>query len=521
MLRRLTRPRVLVPLLVLAAVAGGAGLLYIRQAGAATPQYRFASATVGTVTQTVPISGNLAPVDDSLVDFTVSGRVTAVDVSVGQNVTAGQTLATIDSSNLQAALTQAQAALASAQAKLAQDQAGPTATSLAQSQAQVNSATQQLAAAKTSLRDTQNLNAEAVSQAQAEVTSTQATAQSDQQTVAADQNQLNADNCSSNSSTTACQQDQQKYNTDYATWQKDLGAYNSAVTNLSSTQAKATQSDDQAQAQVNSAQVQLTNAQNALAALQQPVSGTQLQIDQSQVTVDQVNVQTAQSNLNAATLTAPAAGVVSQVNLTVGQAVSGAGASSSSSSGSATHQIEILTPGLFAVTGSVGDAQINQIAVGQRASVTPAGSTEAITGKVTAVGLVATISSGVATFPVTVTLDGNNPALHSGESASVRIIVNQVVGVLTVPSSAVHNLGGNSIVNVLAGGVLTPRPVQIGASDAQRTQILSGLSDGDQIIIATITRTVPTTGNNGGGFFLGGGGGGRGGGGGGRFGGGG
>jgi hypothetical protein len=153
----------------------------------------------------------------------------------------------------------------------------------------------------------------------------------------------------------------------------------------------------------------------------------------------------------------------------------------------------------------VTDAQVGQVAVGQRARVLPAGSTEAVTGKVTAISPVATVTSGVATFSVTVTLDGSQPALHAGSSASISVIVNQVVQVLTVPTSAVR--GGTSV-QVLVNGVPETRNVTVGAADALRTQILSGVSSGDQVVIATVTGTVPTTTTNGagaaGGIFGGG-----------------
>jgi hypothetical protein len=56
------------------------------------------------------------------------------------------------------------------------------------------------------------------------------------------------------------------------------------------------------------------------------------------------------------------------------------------------------------------------------------------------------------------------------------------------------------------------RTVTVGASDALRTQILSGVNSGDQVVIATVTGTVPTTPNAGGagGLFGGGGAGGGG-----------
>jgi hypothetical protein len=169
--------------------------------------------------------------------------------------------------------------------------------------------------------------------------------------------------------------------------------------------------------------------------------------------------------------------------------------------------VVILTPGAFQVTGTVSDAQVGQVAVGQRARVITAGSTEAVTGQVTGVSQQATVTSGVASFAVTVTLGGSNPSLRGGTSASINVIVNQVIQVLTVPTSAVRSSGGASTVQVLSSGQPQARPVTVGASDALRTEILSGLREGDQIVIASVTGTVPTTTTRGGGLFGGGGGG--------------
>ena len=114
--------------------------------------------------------------------------------------------------------------------------------------------------------------------------------------------------------------------------------------------------------------------------------------------------------------------------------------------------MSLITPGSYAVTGSVSDAQIGQVAEGQVARVTPAGSTQALSGTVSAVATVATVTSGVATFGVTVTIDGDNPSLHAGVSASVSIIVNQASQVLTIPVAAVRTTGTASSVQVLVNG---------------------------------------------------------------------
>src|SRR5579864_7920185 len=59
------------------------------------------TASTGTIKQTVSASGTLEPAAQADLSFAVSGQVTAVGVAVGQKVTAGQTLATVDTSALQ------------------------------------------------------------------------------------------------------------------------------------------------------------------------------------------------------------------------------------------------------------------------------------------------------------------------------------------------------------------------------------------------------------------------------------
>jgi multidrug efflux pump subunit AcrA (membrane-fusion protein) len=519
---RLLRRRYVIPTALVVTLLATGGFVYARRT-TDTVQYRTAAATLGTVTQTISLSGNLTPSNTTALDFGGSGKVTAVNVQPGAQVTAGEVLATLDTTSEQATLQQAQATLASAQAKLAQDQAGATAAQVSSAQSSVSSAQVSLTNAVTSENDTRAVNAQSIVQAQAAMASAQNSVNADQNVVSADQSKLQSDqqqqqtDCNADPSGSACSadngtvsSDRQKLAGDQQTLAKDQGSLSNAQTALQATQVKAQQSDDQAAAQVASAQVQVQNARNALAALSQSVTPQQVQMDQAQVSIDQVSADNAQRAVDQSTLVAPAAGVVGEVNVSAGQQVGstgGNGSSSASSSSASSHAIVLLTPGAFTVSGTVTDAQVGEIAVGQRADILPAGSTEAVTGKVTAVAPEATVSSGVATFTVTITLDGSQPALHAGSSASISVIVNQVVQVLTVPTSAVRG----STVQVLVNGAPQTRPVQVGASDALRTQILSGVNPGDPVVIATVSGTVPTTSTTGGGGIFGAGGGGGGG----------
>ena len=440
-LAQLMRHRVAVVAVAVVLAAGAVGLMYAHGSTAA-PQYRTTSATLGTIKQTLSLTGNLTPIAQSNLNFQVSGTVTAVDVSVGQAVTAGQVLATVDPATLQATVTQAQANLTADQAKQAADNSSNSSS--------IATARTTLSNDETAYTDTVNVS---------------------NQTLSADQNAINAAANGSQAQATAKTQ----YQTDVA---------------------RTRQANDQAAAKVSSDKTALANAESGNGSSSASSQANSAQ-DAATVSQAQQAVTTAQDAVNNATLTAPAAGEVAQINTAVGDAVStGSGSSAAaaaSSSASTTAQFIILTPGSFEVNSTVSDSVVSEVAIGQRAVVTAAGTTNGLAAKVSSVGVIATVTSGVATFPVTVQITGTHPSLRDGMSATVTVVINEVVGVLTVPTSAVHTNGTTSTVQVLKNGVATAVTVTVGAADSSLTQITSGLSAGDTVVIATVTSTVPTT----------------------------
>ena len=110
-MRRFVTRRFLIAYAIIAALVGTGAFMWARQ-GAAAAQYRTTTATLGTVTQSISMSGNLASAAETDLNFSSSGRVNAVNVQVGQTVSAGQTLASLDATSLHDALTTAQASLA-------------------------------------------------------------------------------------------------------------------------------------------------------------------------------------------------------------------------------------------------------------------------------------------------------------------------------------------------------------------------------------------------------------------------
>jgi membrane fusion protein, macrolide-specific efflux system len=144
---------------VVVLIAAAVGLTVWQTSGSSTPtglsvKTVTATATTGTIQQTVASSGTLEPASQANENFAVSGTVTAVDVKAGQTVTAGQVLATVDTTALSEDVSAAQAQVTAAEDKLSSDQSsGAAASSVDSDEASVTSAESSLSTAQTNLND--------------------------------------------------------------------------------------------------------------------------------------------------------------------------------------------------------------------------------------------------------------------------------------------------------------------------------------------------------------------------------
>jgi multidrug efflux pump subunit AcrA (membrane-fusion protein) len=138
---------------------------------------------------------------------------------------------------------------------------------------------------------------------------------------------------------------------------------------------------------------------------------------------------------------------------------------------------------------------VSQIQVGDQAQLTVTGTATPVFGTVSSLGIVATVSSGVATFPVTISVTGTPTGLYSGMTAQTSIIVLDRSNVLTVPSDAVHTEGTASFVYELKSGKEVEHTVEVGAIGTTLTQITSGLSSGTKVVLANLAASLPTAGS--------------------------
>jgi hypothetical protein len=89
-------------------------------------------------------------------------------------------------------------------------------------------------------------------------------------------------------------------------------------------------------------------------------------------------------------------------------------------------------------------------------------------------------------------MDKTGSHLFEGAGASVTIEIAQVSNVLTVPSSAVRTLGTLSTVSVLKNGQAVITRVNLGTVGTDRTQITSGVTAGEQVVLADLKTPLPS-----------------------------
>ncbi|TNC21638.1 efflux RND transporter periplasmic adaptor subunit [Amycolatopsis alkalitolerans] len=490
-----------------------AGAVIWATSASSSPGYRTATAGPASVTATLDTTGTIEPVQNATVSFPSGGQVASVPVAVGQQVSAGQTLAQLDTTSLQNQVASAQSTLASAQAKLAADQSGQASSSSG------GRATPALyvtaSSAPSDLEAEQNAVISAQHQVDLDLTAASAAVAAQKKACQAivdpapqqdsqqqDQKQQSPSQSDVDACTTAIQQAQDAQHTTATDEQKLADAENALSETLAKNAAaqRTEPAPPSSSGKTPSSQIPSSKSPSSQnlpsksstgkssaggGTSSGPASAEQLAADQAAIDSANAQVAVAQQSLAAATLVSPIAGTVGQIDFTQGQAASTA------------QHIVVFGPGSNQVTTAVSDTQAGQIKPGQQVSVTPDGSGKPINGQVTSIGLLAsTTSSGSPSYPVTISLPSGGD-LFPGATAAVSIVTSTANAAVTVPTSAVHRVGANAFVTTLSGGKTLEKRVTAGVVGASVTQIEAGLNAGEQVVLADLSAPLPTSGTTG------------------------
>lgn len=224
--------------------------------------------------------------------------------------------------------------------------------------------------------------------------------------------------------------------------------------------------------QLSPLMVQLAQAELALALAEKPFTQTDFDMARARVEQAQAAVELVSIQLDETTIRAPFEGVVAELYISEGSM--------------ATPQAPaaLLVSKQVEVVFNVEESRIGHVKAGQNAALQVAAYPgQDFPAVVTSVAPVADKDSH--TFVVKVTPLDEDGLLRSGMYADLSLLVEEKQATLLVPRAAVIELNDQPTVYVVKDdATVEQRAVTIGLEDGDRLEILSGLSVGQQVVVA-------------------------------------
>ncbi len=272
--------------------------------------------------------------------------------------------------------------------------------------------------------------------------------------------------------------------------------YQSTLNQFKTTIASARSTVESVATSLSSSQQSLLSAQASYAQQVAPPLSSDVASAQAQIDAAQASLQSAQDAYSNTIISAPFSGQIGTLNFANGYTVA-------SSDVIAT----LITHEQYAQI-SLNEVDVAKVRLGQKATLTfDALPDLTMSGTVTQIDSIGTVSSGVVTYNVRIAFDVQNASIKPGMSVSASIITTVAQQALIVPSGAIKMTGNTSVVQVL-DGVATGTPitgpvssatpprtvmVQTGLSNDSDTQITSGLQEGDLVVTRVVSGSAAIT----------------------------
>jgi HlyD family secretion protein len=221
------------------------------------------------------------------------------------------------------------------------------------------------------------------------------------------------------------------------------------------------------------------SAQRYLAVSRAEIARSKAQVAQMQAALD-----SAEEDLSNSTIVSPMDGLVLSRDVEVGDAVSSILILGSQ----ATLVMTLGDVSEVYVKGKVDEADISKVYMGQRSRIVVESlKDKKFEGKVTKISPMGVEKDNVTTFEVKVSIQNPTGELKANMTANAEIILEEKHDVLQLPEAAViYDKDRNTFVETPAPGVKTGKqklPVKLGISNGVKTELISGLKEGQQVIL--------------------------------------
>lgn len=189
-----------------------------------------------------------------------------------------------------------------------------------------------------------------------------------------------------------------------------------------------------------------------------------------------LNLEMAELNLEKAVIVALFDGVVADIGISEGEEISAAAL--------AAPAISLIGLGQIEMRGFVDELDIPVVKVGQNVTIIVDALRDLeIKGTVAFVSPMGTARLGVVSYEAFITLDEPHEVLKDGMSATADIIIERRDNVLLVPNRAIRGTRESPVVMLDIDGQVEEREITLGLTDGIDTEVISGLQEGDRVVL--------------------------------------
>lgn len=248
---------------------------------------------------------------------------------------------------------------------------------------------------------------------------------------------------------------------------------------------------------ITSAERTISERTAALADLKAGADALDIQSQEIVVRQRTATLADARERLADSSIRAPFAGTVATLNVKRGDAVSA----------NAVIAMLITTQRIAEI--SLNEVDVAKVRTGQRAALTfDAIPGLELTGAVSAIDTIGTTSAGVVSYTVEIAFDAQDERVKPGMTVTAVITLEAKPDVLLIQNAAVKAQGDGQVVEVVDGPdsrqladrhggvvlVAPPRrqPIVIGASNDEASEVMSGLAEGDVVVVGTVSPQAVT-----------------------------
>lgn len=190
---------------------------------------------------------------------------------------------------------------------------------------------------------------------------------------------------------------------------------------------------------------------------------------------------------------APISGTISNLNMAEGLLLVASTTSNSNTTPLQTVGTITVKQGQMQSTVNLTELDIVKVKTGQKATLTlDAFPDKTFAGQVLSINTDGQVSSGVTTYPTVITFDTDLQNIYPNMAVNANIITNIKNDVILVPNAAVQTKNGQTTVRTLKNNKEVDVAVETGDSNDEQTEIISGINEGDEVIIGTTNSTNGT-----------------------------